>query len=216
MQVLCACQPTLSPRPGSDVGAHRVRIAHNHALIAAGIAAVLTPQLHPAEACNGHTDVIADVVIMDAGHAMRMLGSGDSIVDKKTLLIVENALTTSMVRRLLHLGVQACVNAAADPTELVSAVRTLGRGGKFFCTMTTAMLADASMGPVLTARERSVLELLCTGLDNKSIAAQLKIAPGTVKSHVKAVLSKTGTRTRTAAAAHALRHGWTAFECSPA
>jgi LuxR family transcriptional regulator, regulator of acetate metabolism len=42
----------------------------------------------------------------------------------------------------------------------------------------------------LTQRERDVLALLLRGLDNRTIAAQLLISTGTVKSHVKQILRK--------------------------
>ena len=57
----------------------------------------------------------------------------------------------------------------------------------------------------LTTREREVLALLADGLTNKQIARQLGLSPKTVRNYVSLVLSKLGAKTRTEAAALALR-----------
>lgn len=59
----------------------------------------------------------------------------------------------------------------------------------------------------ITARERSVLQLIGRGLSNKKIARDLKIAPETVKSHTKHIFCKLGTNTRAQAVAHAAKWG---------
>jgi LuxR family maltose regulon positive regulatory protein len=67
----------------------------------------------------------------------------------------------------------------------------------------TPSLPDTSM----TARERSVLQLIGRGLSNKKIARDLNIAPETVKSHTKNIFCKLGTSTRAQAVACAARLG---------
>ncbi|HEV2127126.1 MAG TPA: tetratricopeptide repeat protein [Thermomicrobiales bacterium] len=59
----------------------------------------------------------------------------------------------------------------------------------------------------LTARERDVLRLLVDGRTDREIAETLCISPRTVGVHVTNVLGKLAVGTRTAAAAHAVRHG---------
>jgi DNA-binding NarL/FixJ family response regulator len=53
----------------------------------------------------------------------------------------------------------------------------------------------------LTRREQEVLDLLCEGRTNASIAAKLVISPKTVGHHVSAVLAKLGVSNRAEAAA---------------
>lgn len=55
----------------------------------------------------------------------------------------------------------------------------------------------------LSARERDILNLIGRGLSNKRIAQSLKIAPETVKSHVKRIFSKLAAKTRAEAVARA-------------
>lgn len=49
----------------------------------------------------------------------------------------------------------------------------------------------------LTARERAVLRLICTGFTNAEIAASLGSSPFTVKNQVSSILAKTATTNRT-------------------
>jgi len=52
----------------------------------------------------------------------------------------------------------------------------------------------------LTAREREIIELVAEGKTNAQIAAQLWVAPSTVKKHLEHVYEKLGVGRRTAAA----------------
>lgn len=59
----------------------------------------------------------------------------------------------------------------------------------------------------VTPREREVLSLLAAGLTNREIAGRLVVSEHTVHRHVTNILRKLGLPSRTAAAAHAVRHG---------
>lgn len=59
----------------------------------------------------------------------------------------------------------------------------------------------------VTLREREVLALVCEGLPNAEIGERLHLAESTVKTHIKALLAKTGRRNRVELIVHAFRHG---------
>lgn len=59
----------------------------------------------------------------------------------------------------------------------------------------------------LTKRELEVLELIVSGCDNAEIAKRLYLTIGTVKTHVRGILSKLCVDDRTQAAVRALRSG---------
>lgn len=65
---------------------------------------------------------------------------------------------------------------------------------------------SSALAPV-TPREREVLSLLAAGLTNREIAGRLVVSEHTVHRHVTNILRKLGLPSRTAAAAHAVRHG---------
>jgi DNA-binding NarL/FixJ family response regulator len=60
----------------------------------------------------------------------------------------------------------------------------------------------------LTPREREVLDFMSAGLDNRAIAAKLRIRYTTVRGHVRAVIEKLGARSRLEAVARAYQSGW--------
>ena len=64
----------------------------------------------------------------------------------------------------------------------------------------------------LTPRERQVLDLMAAGLDNRAIAAKLRIEYTTVRGHVRSVIEKLGARSRLEAVARAYQAGWVAQE----
>ena len=66
---------------------------------------------------------------------------------------------------------------------------------------------DRAQPRPVTPREREVLSLLATGLTNREIAQRLVVSEHTVHRHVTNLLRKLGLPSRTAAAAHAVRHG---------
>ena len=59
----------------------------------------------------------------------------------------------------------------------------------------------------LSVREVEVLRLVAAGKSNREIAETLFISLNTVATHVRNILTKTGSTNRTEAAAYAMRHG---------
>jgi DNA-binding CsgD family transcriptional regulator len=87
------------------------------------------------------------------------------------------------------------------PAHLIAAVATA-------CTASTGPCAPEPLVPVghrprLTPRETEVLRLIAAGDKTAQIARRIGIAESTVESHVRAIRTKLGVPTRTAAAAWA-------------
>ena len=98
---------------------------------------------------------------------------------------------------------QAARLAAAvggSPTRLVTAAATAAWSAPAR-SRTRPTCRSRQRRPVLTARESEVLDLIAPGSKTSQIALRLGIAESTVESHVRAVRTKLGVPTRTAAAA---------------
>ncbi|GAA3197660.1 hypothetical protein GCM10020255_100590 [Rhodococcus baikonurensis] len=92
-------------------------------------------------------------------------------------------------------------------TDLVAAVRTVGRGGSLLDSRATEALmqrirSDRTADPLaeLSDQERAVFDLIGEGLTNREIGARLFLAEKTVKNYVTRLLSKLGMQRRTQAA----------------
>ncbi|MFJ4715499.1 response regulator [Streptomyces sp. NPDC088785] len=161
-----------------------------------------------------------DVVLLD----IRMPG-GDGLAAIRPLLALDPAprvvmLTTfgdePNVLRALHDGACGFILKDEGPQELISALRAAAAGDAVLSPGVTGsviarMLRGASPAlghpdsederlARLTARERQVLAMLGEGLSNQDLAERLGIGVGTVKTHVRAVLEKTGCASRVQAA----------------
>jgi len=106
-------------------------------------------------------------------------------------------------------GASGFVSKDAPPEDIVTALRTVARGGVVLTAEQLARVA-ATAGPLptLTPREREVLRLLAEGKSNQEIARELEIAVGTARRHVESIRGKLGATSRGQAVAEAWRRGW--------
>jgi DNA-binding NarL/FixJ family response regulator len=117
----------------------------------------------------------------------------------------------------LAAGAAGFLLKSARPARLVDAIRTVADGDALLDPTLTRRLIDRWMTPTattdtervrgLTEREREVLTLMGSGLNNREIAQRLFLGESTVKTHVVRVLAKTGSRDRIQAVILAHRCG---------
>ena len=203
----------------SDINAQQetqlnVLIAHGDAIVSAGLAALLAAQtdLHiiiatdDAAAIHGDTDVI----ILDHRGAMEHMRrrACASPGDRRSRVLIVTQLDREWdVYTAMMAGVHGYLLQNAGVEQLLRAVRALGRGMHYLSADLSHRVADSSSRIGLTGRETDVLQLLAQGLCNKSIARELGIGAGTVKTHVKGLCDKLGATARTHAVVLAMRRG---------
>ncbi|MFF8866991.1 MULTISPECIES: response regulator [unclassified Streptomyces] len=113
----------------------------------------------------------------------------------------------------LRAGAAGFLLKNTEAGDLLEAVRTVARGeGVVAPAVTRRLIAEFAAGPVrgttadpavleaLTRREREVLSCVGEGLSNAEIAERLRMAEGTVKTHVSRLLAKLELRSRVQAA----------------
>jgi two-component system response regulator DesR len=98
-------------------------------------------------------------------------------------------------------GASGFISKDWDAREVVAAVRMVGFGMTMF-----APKADQPE-PLLSEREREVLELIAAGSTNREIAEKLYLSPHTVKEHTSALYRKLQARNRAEAVLRAQRIG---------
>jgi DNA-binding NarL/FixJ family response regulator len=98
-------------------------------------------------------------------------------------------------------GASGFVSKDWDALEVARAVRMVG------CGMTVFEPTSEQPAPMLSEREREVLDLIAAGSTNREIAEQLFLSPHTVKEHTSAVYRKLQARNRAEAVQRAQRFG---------
>lgn len=121
------------------------------------------------------------------------------------------------VIRAVRAGADGYILKNSDSSRVIDAIRTVYKGESViepelaskllseFRRVSDVHDEDAMGG--LTSREIDLLRLVATGLSNKEIAQQLKLAESTVKNRLSLLFDKLEVKDRTQAAIYALSHG---------
>jgi DNA-binding NarL/FixJ family response regulator len=98
-------------------------------------------------------------------------------------------------------GASGFVSKDLEARDVAAAVRMVGMG------MTMFAPKSDQPAPLLSEREREVLDLIAAGSTNREIAQRLYLSPHTVKEHTSALYRKLGARNRAEAVQRAQRIG---------
>ncbi|MGI4718466.1 MAG: response regulator transcription factor [Janthinobacterium lividum] len=185
-----------------------VHIMHADPIVTVGLHAVLAAQ--PGLRVTTHLDQpeaqrVARLLVADydTGVALARQGGGQG----PGVLVVTGFDKEWEVRLALDAGVAGYLPQSCGLAELAHAVDQLVRGQRYLSESMTRSVADSLTREALTGRETDVLQLLAQGCCNKSIARKLGIGVGTVKTHVKGVMSKLDATARTHAVVVATQRG---------
>jgi DNA-binding NarL/FixJ family response regulator len=106
---------------------------------------------------------------------------------KLSAVLVTAHARPALVQEAVAAGARGVVSKTAPLHELAAAVDRVLHGGRYFCSVTSGLLADAVESPELstelTPRQYKVVELVARGLSSKEIAEVLKISEKTVQNH---------------------------------
>lgn len=202
----------------------RVVVADDHPLFREGVVRALVS--------SGEVDVVAeaedgtgawsliqehrpDVALLD----YRMPGLDGAEVAAATrreeiptrVLLLSAHDESAIVYHALEQGAAGFLPKESSRSEIVNAVLDVAKGRDVVPAHVAAGLAKeirlhaTRSGPVLSAREREVLQRIASGDSIPQIAAALYLAPSTVKTHVQRLYEKLDVSDRAAAVAEAMR-----------
>jgi DNA-binding NarL/FixJ family response regulator len=146
-------------------------------------------------------NVDCDVLILDLNlpgrgglEVLSTLREGGSAV---RVLIVSMFAEDQYAIRCLRAGAHGYLNKAGDPTELVSAVRTIAQGRKYVSAAVSEMLVNnlseptsESLHSTLSERELQTLLKIASGRKLSEIAEELMLSPKTVSVYRARLLEK--------------------------
>lgn len=198
----------------------RVMCVDDHAVVREGVAAIVNLQRDMTlvasaatgrEAIEQYRRVQPDVTLMDLQlpdmtgfDAIRAISA--QTPDAK-IIVLSSYEGDVDVRRAMDAGARGYVAKGMVREELLTVIRSVHAGKRRIPAALAETLAEHMTDDLLSAREIEVLQLVAAGKLNKEIAADLSLAEGTVKMHVRNILSKLGASDRTEAVTVALRRG---------
>lgn len=208
----------------------RVLLADDHAIVRAGLRALLEAQPDievVGEAGTGDEAVAAtleltpDVVIMDISMPGGGLEATRQIAQHNLptrILILTVHAEERYLLPVLEAGGSGYVRKSSLHTDLIDAIRIVARGEVFLEPAATRMLlqgyldrassgSEVDPGKLLSDREREVLKLTVEGFTAQEIAEQIYLSPKTVETYRHRVMQKLGFSHRSELVRYALRAG---------
>ena len=199
----------------------RVLLADDHPVVREGLAAILKSQkdieivaeaANGEEACELYDQLSPDVLLLDLRMPKK---DGLQVITelmtrsapKPRIMVMTFYESEHDIRRVLKAGAKAFLVKGSHPQQIREAVRRVAQGENFLPPEIGFKLAESMSHPELSNRETQVLQYLACGRSNKEIGRALYISEGTVKHHVKSILSKLDAIGRAEAVAIAARRG---------
>lgn len=208
----------------------RVLIADDHIILRSGLRLLLESEpdidvigeaLEGGEAINLVEKHLPDVVLMDI--TMPGMDGLEATRQIKAKWPQVQVLVLTMHRsdeyffEMIKAGASGYILKGAETSELIHAVRVVGRGEVFlYPTMAQKLVRDyvnfmhwgEGTGSSLSPREKDILRLLSEGCSTKEIAEKLVISPSTVHSHRSNLMTKLGLSSRRELLQYARQHGF--------
>lgn len=207
----------------------RVLLADDHALVRAGVRAMLEAIEEVSvvgEASDGREAVALarehrpDIAVLDI--SMRGLNGIDAGRQIKAdrpetrVLILSMHASGEFVQRAMRSGVSGYLVKDSAPHELGSAIQALLRGETYLSPRVSSQLASAHDETAvdvrelslegLTARQREVLQLLAEGRSTRSTALLLDLSVKTVEAHRASLMDRLGIHDLAGLVIYAVRH----------
>jgi two-component system, NarL family, nitrate/nitrite response regulator NarL len=128
------------------------------------------------------------------------------------VLFVTATVAAAGAYALVQAGAAGVLEKDATPEALGDALVRVGRGETVLAPNVQAALASdvrarLAPAPALSPREQDMLRGLARGLSGPQIAAELHLAPSTVKTHLQRLYERLGVSDRAAAVAEGMRRG---------
>ena len=197
-------------------------IIHSQQLFMVGLASLIGPQ--PDLEVTGQfqtgqaalptlTTTNPAVVIIDAAlvspDPILLARRVRTLTPAPAVLVLSESGSSAELQKVLSGGVQGYLRKSVSPQTFLVAIRQLAAGHQVFDPDLVAQAVCRQMAMLApTARELSTLRLIASGMSNKEVASALRLAPGTVRNYVSAVITKANARNRVDAIRIAREYAW--------
>ena len=214
----------------------KVVIADDHALMAEGLARILSAEYDIAgifhdgrqlvsEAPALHPDIVCLDIGMPSLNGVQAAVELHRLLPKTKLVFVTQQIELPYLRAAFRAGASGYVAKQSAGSELLIALRAVGSGKTYI----TPLLAqegvqdpndlransESVFNDALTPRQREVLQLVAEGRTVKEISLALKISTKTVEFHKGCLMDELGLRTTAELTRYALSHQVIAPDLAP-
>jgi len=204
----------------SEIAKIKILIVDDHFIVRMGLTSTLNLEedmFVVAEAKNGRESLglyeqhRPDVVVMD--YQLPELNGAEATAAIRGKFPDARIIMLSVykgeedIHRAVRAGASGYLPKSAEPAELMTAIRAIHAGGRYFPAQIDAALAKRNARVELSDREKQVLDMLVKGRSNKEIAHGLGISENTVKVHTTRVFEKLGVADRLEAVTAAIQRG---------
>ena len=203
-------------------GEIRILVADDHPLFRQGVVhtlredpgfAVVSEAASAAAASEAARETLPDVILLDMqfpdGTGLDVLDSLQEDCPYSRVIILTVVDDEDTLIEALKRGARGYILKGTSGTDLKGIVRAVAAGetyvtpqmaGRLIKELTSAR-DDSTAGVLgLTDRERSILDLVATGMTNKEIADRLYLSEKTIKHYMTNILQKLQVRNRVEAA----------------
>jgi two-component system response regulator DevR len=175
---------------------------------------------------NGHNlikETTPDVLLLDVGlpdgSGLDLIPEVNQVSPDTNIVVLTSLSDEATLMRVIDSGISGFVSKNSQLSELMDTIRKAAEGE---IVMPTSLLVGLLMRlprnkaaayqeekgwERLTVREQEVLELLASGKTGSEIAEDLHIAPLTVRTHIRNLMSKLGVHSRLEAVTFAMKNG---------
>jgi DNA-binding NarL/FixJ family response regulator len=210
---------------------HRILIVENHALLRAGLRALLASHAQfevVGEASNGHDALQAarllepDLVLMDI--SMPGMNGIEALIDIKRrrpetrVVVVTMHKEAEYINASLQAGAEGYLLKDAGSEELERAIQQVLQGKIYLSQEVSGQIIQgylegrsrpghAPLSRQLTHRERQVLKLIAEGHRNKYIAEYFSLSVKTIEKHRANLMQKLNLHNSSMLTSYAIAHG---------
>jgi DNA-binding NarL/FixJ family response regulator len=219
------------------MSALRILVADDHEVVRRGLCALLKSHAGwevCAEAADGReavhkvNELNPDIVILDIGMPnLNGLTAARQILHahpQQKILILTISDAEQIVREVLNAGARGFVLKSDAARDLLDAVDALEHNRTFFTRRVAEMFlaayrnSDAEQEPaqpMVSSREREIVQLLAEGKSSKEVASFLNLSVSTVETHRSNIMRKLGIHSLSELVLYAIRNNIVQVQVGP-
>lgn len=208
----------------------RIIIADDHAVVRTGLQMILdetTDLSICGEASNGYELIEKlksnpyDLVILDISmpgkDTIDLLKEIQATWARLPVVILSMNPDEIYAVRMIRNGASAYINKETDPQQIITILRVVLSGKKYFTQQQSEMLAELVIEPeknanvlvheALSDREFQIFSMLASGMKKSEIAEKLSISKNTIGNHRSNIMHKMNLATNSELTRYAIQYG---------